>query len=322
MRNLVAFICLSTPGLVIATLPLLAEERIEQRISTVPLWPPGGNVAEEMEKYSVFLDPTSNELVVVSSFSEYRAGRLSPIRVELQNQATSTVVSKATKDIRGIYTYEYTITAALQSRRPLRRWSLLIPGLDDELTPDAPAPWQVEQEETEMVDRLASKHMPLKYVHFANGLDTGLRAGSDGVRLSIRSRHAPGYLTAFTTSTISREVPTTAIARLPKAVADELRRASAVHRQGQTSLVLGPRFDRDTPMATVASSFDYAIQHFTMNGEIEKTSQFAKSATDSIRKYLESSGGVDLVLDFLSEATSEREREIAGAMRMSLVRER
>lgn len=302
---------------------VVGQEPSVQRIGVVPPWPADGSISEELRHLSVFFDPRSNELVIISSMADYLGAREIPLRFELHNQAASILTSKVTRDERGLYIYEYSVVAGLTSRRPLSRWSLLIPGGESQLTIGSASSWDTEHADTDMVDRLPSKHTPLRYVHFTAKPGAEFAPGSGASGFSIVSKYAPGYVTSFARSTTRTELPYAKLLGLPKAVLEQVQRATAPHLDNQTALVIGPRFDRDTPMATVASSFDYAIQHYSMGkGELSPVSEFVKLTSAALRSFTENGAELAIPTDLLSKARSPREKEIANALKMSLTQNR
>ncbi|HEU0140200.1 MAG TPA: hypothetical protein VFQ79_10830 [Bryobacteraceae bacterium] len=294
-------------------------------ISPLPLWLGDGRIADELKDRFVFLDPVTNEVVVLTP-SDNAAGPAKQLRFELQNMALTVVSTTVTQRQDGLYAYEYNIRVAPGSRRPLRQWSLLLPGLDSKLSADVSSLWQTETAQTDMVDRLASKHVPLKYLHFKVKPGYEMAAGGAALEVRIISKYAPGYVTAFSRSKPAKELPPAGMAELAKDVVDQIAKVLEPEFDSRMELVIGPRFDRDTPMATVASSFDFAMQHFTVRGDMTDASEFAKSCTAAIRWYTESAtesiNVAPPALDCTTKAQTQREKEIAHAMRLSLVRDR
>jgi hypothetical protein len=271
-----------------------------------------------MKNQAVFFNPETNEIVVSVPDSTGRK----TLRFELRNQATAVVNTQVSKLPSGLYVYEYTIGVGSDSKRPLKTWSLLIPGDDRQFNAQSPAAWRVEQKTTQMVDRLAARHAPLVSVDFSVATGPGLGRGSSASGFRLVSRYLPGYVTTFARSEARTELSPEQLATLPKAVADEVLRVSAPEWDSQMGLVVGPRFAPGTPREMIAESFHYVISSFSMRGLLDKKSNFVAPALQTLGSYLKSGKGAPLSpdqLSFLSSAQTPLEREIADAMRLSLL---
>ncbi len=297
----------------------LGQERGKPAISPVPLWPQDGNIPDSMKNQAVFFNPETNEIVV--SVPDAAGGRKT-LRFELRNQAEAVVRSQVSKLPSGLYVYEYTVGAGNNSKRPLKAWSLLIPGDDRQFNASSPAAWRVEQKATQMVDRLAVRHAPLKFIDYSVTAGAGLGKGASASGFRLVSGYLPGYVSSFARNEAKTEISPEQLATLPKAVADEVLRVTAPEWDSQMGLVVGPRFAPGTPREMIAESFHYVISSFSMRGLLDKKSDFVAPALQALGSYLKSGKGAPLSpdqLSFLSSAQTPLEREIADAMRLSLL---
>lgn len=296
----------------------LGQGSVKPRISPVPLWPKDGNIPEERKGQNVFFSLETNEIVV--SLEEPSGRKI--LRCELRNQAEAIINSQVSKQQDGTFVYDYTVTTGGNSRRPLKTWSLLLPADDPRFDIKSSAAWRVEKRATQLVDKQAARHAPLMYVDHSIPVGAGLSKGMGASGIRLVSSYLPGYVSSFARNDAQTVLSDEQLATLPKAVADEVRRAVAPEWDSQVSLSLGPRFAADTPKLMIAESFHYAISSFSMHGSLDKKSDFVISAIQFLRFYLQK-GRSDLItsdqLSFLSAAKTPLEREIAAAMRLSLL---
>ncbi len=284
----------------------------------MPLWPQDGNIPEAMKNQAVFFNPETNEIVVSVKDSTGQK----TLRFELRNQAEAIVSSQVSKQQNGLYAYEYTVSTGNNSKKLLKTWSLLIPGDDRQFNALSPAAWRVEQKTTQMADRLAARHAPLMFVDYSATASAGLSKGVSASGFRLVSGYLPGYVSSFARSEAKAEISSEQLAALPKAVADEVRRATAPEWDSQIGIVIGPRFAPNTPKLMIADSFHYVISNFSNRGLLDKKSDFVVSAVQELRSYLKSGKNVPIApdqLSFLSSAKTPLEKEIANAMRLSLL---
>ncbi|MBZ5728470.1 MAG: hypothetical protein LAP87_26245 [Acidobacteriia bacterium] len=279
---------------------------------------PGGKIPEDLRTESVFLNPETQELLVVTD----RAGAIAnPIAFQLHNQAIPSVISKITIVPSGGYLYEYVIGSSTRSRGPMEKWSLLIAAEDPLFSCELPPAWRVETENTLMVERAASKHAPLRYVHFVAGAGAEIGPGTAKNGLRVRSSNLPGYVTAFARSKVDRPFSAQAVLNLPEAARAKLSVATSPEWDSQLRLVIGPRFLPGTDTIAIAASFHYAIQYFLNQKELSPDSGFVKDALASLTAYIEGSTGGPFGasrLSFAASAKTPLEEEMAEAMAVSL----
>lgn len=297
---------------------MLAQQAVVPGFSPAPLWPRDGNVAPELNSHSVFLNPETDEIVVLPDAAGPGA---KPITFQLRNRAIPIVASKVTRDASGGYVYEYRVGASGKSRGALQQWSLLVPGEDPKFTVAPLVLWNAQLENTSMVDRPAPKHLPLKYIHFNAAAGAEIPAGASVPGFRLVSANLPGYVTSFARSRVSRPFSAAALTGVSKTVSDRVAAATAPEWDAQLRLVVGPRFLPETETLMIAAGFHYALQHFLSRQELLEDSSFVKGAMASLDAYTQngSTGPFQAgQLQFLSAAQTPLEKEMAEAMAISL----
>lgn len=293
------------------------QERAKPALSPVPLWPQDENVPEEMKNQTVFFNPETNEMIVLTKDVTGRK----TLRFELHNQTEIFVNTHFSKQQDGLFIYEYALSTGDQSRRPLKTWSLLVPGDDRQFKVLSPSMWRVEQRTSSLVDKLAARHAPLVFIDYSPVSETGLGVGHNATGFRLMSSYLPGYVTTFARSVVQIEWSSEQLATLPKSIADEVQRATAPEWDSQMKVVVGPRFAPDTSKEMIADGFHYAISSFARQGLLNEESKFVKMALSSLHTYLQSGANTPFTpsqLTFLSSAQTPLEKEVAAAMQISL----
>ncbi len=305
-------------GVVLLASALLAQGGASVGLAPAPVWPPDGNVPPELKDNSIFFRPETSELVVIPDAAGPAA---SPITFQLRNRAVPTVASAVKRDASGGYVYEYRIGASGKSRGPLQQWSLLVPAEDPKLVAGAPARWNAQQENTDMVDRPAPKHLLLKYIHFNAVAGAEVAAGGSVPGFRVVSSNLPGYVTSFARSKASNPFSPAALKGVSKALFDRVAAAASPEWDAQLRLVVGPRYLPQTETLMIATGFQYALEHFSARGELQEDSPFVKGAMASISAYVQNRSTGPFQpgqLQFLSAAQTPLEKEMAEAMAISL----
>ncbi len=289
------------------------------RVSPVPPWPSDGRVPPELQSHSVFFDPATNDLVVLPDPAGGNAAA-SPLRIELRNQSEPVVSARVSRNPEGLYVYEYTLVVAGRSRRPLERWSLLVPTDPARLAPP-PSGWNAWQESTGLPDRIVPGPGFLEYVHFSAAKGNELPPGRAVAAFRVTSRCLPGYVTSFSTSQATREMSAERLASLPAPIAGKVKEILESEWNSYTTTVLGPRFVPGTPALVIAASLHHSIEHLTTGGRLSGDSAFVKAALTLLRSRLESGTEISFAesdLGFSNAAQTPAEKEIADVLRLSL----
>jgi hypothetical protein len=242
--------------------------------------------------------------------------------IPLHNQAHPVIAATVSRDSDGLYVYNYAVSTSVVSRKPLWRWSILMPAQDERLVGDGSPGWRLEHEGTGMVDQFAATGEPLKYVHFTAEPGFELPVAKGVVSLRLVSQYSPGYVSSFARSRVDRELPASALLSLPEPVRKRVADATQPHWDAQLRLVVGPRYRRSISKRTVAAGMLYAVQHFVSRNDLDSTSDFARTALESLKSYTSAETlppDADGMFGFLPAARTAKEKELADTIRMSLI---
>ena len=139
--------------------------------------------------------------------------------------------------------------------------------------------------------------------------------------LTIDSASLPGFVSmAFRGDSKSTEYTRDAAGSLPKEVRDQLATVTSAGRDGQSRMVIGPRFAKNPSPPTISQNFDFGIQVLVRHKKLDANSPFVQNARKVLESQLQSNDTIQLnsgSLDFTKDATTALEKEIANALEIA-----
>jgi hypothetical protein len=213
------------------------------------------------------------------------------------------------------------LSAGELSRKPIKTWSLLVPGDASQFEIQPPSQWRSDKIATKQVDRSAARHAPLISLDFSHTNGFKLEKGMSAGEFRLVSNYLPGYVSSYIRSKAAVELSPEQLDSLPKSIKDEMSRMLSPEWDSQSGLAIGPRFRPDTPKILIIDSFNQAIFALTSLRRLDQKSEFVVAATQFLHSYLEQWKDNPVSVDqlaFLNKAATPAEQEFAFALKTSL----
>ena len=259
-------------------------------LSTLPLWPDDGVLTAELERYHVFVEYMTGDLVVsypVNSSASSRA----VVRVRLPNKAEPTIAARVKRGSDGLFRYDYRIRNGANGADPITAWQLDVPTLAGAhlLAPHA---WTARTwSRLANTDALFMPAPGSHYIHWELIQDSQPRPSDpvdDIPPASSRSGFAvisparPGLVKAYFTAGAPRYEADPA--SFPAQVKAELTAALSMQRTGASALTVGPKFPPDLSTAVLLDDFIVQVQTLHRAHVLDETSSFTAGVLAAINK--------------------------------------
>ena len=270
---------------------------------------------------TVFLDPTTNEVIVLP---DGMAGATNgkPLRFQLHNEAIVNVSAAVSLAKDGRYQYDYTVVTAPGSPKLLQRWSLLVSS-DVETLVQVGGNWRAENQATQMTDKAIAGRSPLHFIEVSPASAAASAPTASDLEIQLTSTYLPGYVTSFVRSASPNDIAADVLQGLPAATVAKIQMIRQPHWDARTIVVPGPRYPPGSPTLLVVSSLHRSIQPLVLRRKLDANSQFVKRAQAALKAALESGqerGFTEAELAFLPEAESSEETTLSNVLEVTLSR--
>ncbi len=292
--------------------------RPQMFLSPVPLWPQNGDTSQLPKGRYVFYDPPSAEYVVY--YTKSLADGTSPEPTILRfgthtlvdPEVTFTVASSGD----GRFHYTYKVENGAHARQKIQKISIL--DYSDSSPQGAGANWTIHVEPHSERD-LGTPTVSASVIEWMSNSAAPLIAPASAVQsLTIDSASLPGFVSmAFRGDSKSTEYTRDAAGSLPKEVRDQLATVTSAGRDGQSRMVIGPRFAKNPSPPTIAQNYSVGMQWLVARGKLDANSAFVQRAQALFNQQLQA-GDQRLLdagsLDFTNLAKPGLETVIANAL--------
>lgn len=287
-----------------------------QTKTTVPMLLPGPLLAPG-EARLVSYDVTTNQVVAIIPGP---GGSSTQQRFELHNNVAPMVRVDVTRT-NAEFTYTYQVSNASTAKSAIAGWAVEV--ADDGLAGPAavsnsigaPNGWHSASPAPPSV-AIPGSIRPTAHLSW-NLNDVSRADKASGTTFTLQSKLLPGIVWSFARGIIKNEPDPAVTSALPPATAASLRAFLTPAVDGVPVITIGPKFAAEDPKELIAGEFFQALVLLTgPSGE----SRFVLSAKDALVTYMASpeSASYVLKLDFLTQASTPFEVELANAMRISL----
>ena len=287
-------------------------------LSPVPFWPQGGDTSQLPKGKYVFYDPHSAEYVV--SYATDSAGGQSVQPTVLRFGTHSLVDPEVTFTVTpagdGHFHYMYKVENGARARQSIRKISIL--DYSDSAPLGSGPNWSVHVEPHNERD-IATPAISASAIEWtSNSAAPSIAPGSATQGLAIDSTSLPGFVSmAFRGDSKSNEYTPDAVTSLPKEVRDQLATVMNTAWDSRSSMVIGPRFPKDTSPSAIAQNYSFGIQWLIRQGKLDTNSAFVQRARTLFDEQLQA-GDQTLLntgsLDFTKQAKPGMEAAIANAL--------
>lgn len=299
--------------ILVMAVPGFAQKVATGVMSPVPLWPPDGNIPDDMKDQFVFLDLSKGQVVVSYPDPQAPGGRVM-LRFDRHDQAEPIIASAVALEEGGLYRYEYTIRNGISAKKKLKNWSLLVgSGAGLKATH---AVWNASSESSPGSQPGSIRpELLLKWSAPSAG---EIERGDGRAGFELRSTLKPGLTIAFAQSVALSEYTDAVAPKLPKAVVEQLSKVINIHWDTSQAMTVGPKFAPQDPIKLIALDFHRALNKLSVLGPLKADSPFVAGALRELTSFIQTPIETSLRLDFLNRAAPGLESEIAAAMKLSL----
>jgi hypothetical protein len=291
-------------------------------LSPVPIWPKDGDISQLPKGQYVFYDLHTVEYVVYYAPDSKDVQSVQPtvLRFGTHSLVDPEVSSAVTTTGDGRFHYTYKVENKAHARQSIRKISL--PDYSDSSPRGAGANWTAHVEPHNERD-LTTPTVSVSAIEWtSNSASPSIAPGNAMQGLMVDSTSLPGFVNmTFRGDSKSNEYTSDVAASLPKEVRDQLARVMNPAWDSRNSMVIGPRFPKDTSPSTTAQNYSLGIQWLIRRGRLNADSPFVVQAQALFNEQLQAGDQTLLSsrsLDFVKQAKPGLEEMIANALEIAL----
>jgi hypothetical protein len=288
--------------------------------SPVPIWPQNGIVPDTLRQQYVFLDPSTNE-VVLSVPEDWTApdnGIRKQVRFTLRN-GTDPFVSVHVQPSAGRFTYQYSVGNGAHARQALDSFGLFVPADPRILT--SHAVWKIDQIATSRSSQLPQPNPErLVELRWSASSAAAVPKNSSVYGFEVVSTAKPGFVTSVAEGRVEKLLPKSLAESLPEAAKVQLNEVLQPQWDGRLQLTLGPKFQPGTPQLIIAADFYTGIQRLTKRKILNATSPFVTSTLQMLDAFIQSGGQASLSAAAINTGSAQPgiEQEVSTALKLCL----
>ncbi len=282
-------------------------------ISPVPIWPSTGIVPQELQGQHVFLDPSTNQ-VIVSYVDDQGSHKL--VRFDREDQVDLAITAAVTVRPDGQFTYDYTLQNGGRAKRPLKEWTLIVGAPTDQLTATHAA-WHATSHASPLPRPGSIRpDMALTWSGPTRAAVVPVVGALAGFR--VMSTYTPGLTLAYGSALVPTPYAVAAAQAFPTVVAQQLTPIVNPTWNAAQVLTIGPKYSPSDPKGLIAMDFHRSLNQLIVNQLLKADSPFVSGALAALETFMLNTESGSPALEFLAQANPGLEAQIAAAMAFSL----
>jgi hypothetical protein len=298
---------------------LLARAVLAQPATpAVPPWPADNKPPNNLQGNYVFLDQAASTIVIVIPGSlrgqPDQPGEI--IRVPYHNRFDPQVAVSISQAEPGQYLYVYSLANGRLAADTVNSWKVAVTCGGESFRIDArPIGWHCGRlEHSTAVHQYALPYIEGHVCPVQCFLDGQQPPDSASEQIAVVSGLRPGFTTAsaedykgYPVMELSQELPDSVITQLAK--------LGDFARSSKPTITLGPRFGVDVTASQISADFSQGLNQLVRTGSLASDSGFVKQLRTALVQAAQT-GRLDTT--HLADPSTELEREITGAVKLSL----